>query len=71
MGTWTAGIPSAGINSSLNFISAEMEEKVAINRAKKVYKVVAVMQPPFMLWNDTRSINISHEEQPVRSHQLF
>ena len=52
VGTW-----KAGINSSFNFISPEMEEKVAIIQAKKVYKVVAVMQPPFIFWNETKSID--------------
>ena len=55
MGTWTGGI-----NSSLNFLSAEMEEKVASIEAKKVYRVVAVMQPPFVFWNETKSMNIIH-----------
>ena len=34
-----------------------MEDKVALFKAKKVYKVVSVIQPPFMQWNETKSIN--------------
>ena len=55
IGTWTAGVPPA-----FNFKSAEMQETVALYKAKKVYKVVSVIQPPFMQWNETKSINISH-----------
>jgi ionotropic glutamate receptor len=50
VGTWTAGIPS-----HFNFKSAEMEEKAALFKAKKVYKVVSVIQPPFMQWNETKN----------------
>ena len=32
-----------------------MEDKVALFKAKKKYRVVSVIQPPFMQWNDTKS----------------
>ena len=65
VGTWTAGIPSP-----FNFVSEEMQDKVALLNGRKVYKVVAVMQPPFISWNETLSMNIIHFE-PFRSDQFF
>ena len=41
MGTWTAGVP------------AKMDFDVALFNAKRVYKIVSVMQKPFMQWNET------------------
>ena len=35
--------------------SNEMEDKASLFKAKKIYKVVSVIQPPFMQWNDTKS----------------
>ena len=43
MGTWTAGVP------------AEMDFDVALFNANRVYKIVSVIQPPFMQWNETLS----------------
>ena len=41
VGTWRAGVP------------AEMDFDVALFNANRVYKIVAVIQPPFMQWNET------------------
>ena len=41
MGTWTAGVP------------AKMAFDIALFNAKRVYKIVTVIQPPFMQWNET------------------
>ena len=49
-GTWTAGVPS-----TWEWASKDLENKVAFFKAKKVYKVVSVVQPPFMQWNETKS----------------
>ena len=48
VGTWTSRMPS-----SFNFKSPEMEDKLTIFKARDVYRVVTVLQPPFMMWNDT------------------
>ena len=41
VGTWTAGVPS------------EADFDVPLSNAKKVYKIISVIQPPFMQWNET------------------
>ena len=41
VGTWTAGVPT------------EMDFDVALFNANRVYKIVSVIQPPFMQWNKT------------------
>ena len=41
MGTWTAGVP------------AKMDFDIALFNEKRVYKIVSVIQPPFMQWNET------------------
>ena len=61
-GTWTAGVPS-----TLKWESTDLESKVAFFKAKKVYKIVSVVQPPFMQWNETKSkIPPSHVVRFVR-----
>ena len=47
LGTWTSGIPG-----TMKF-KPGMEEQIIKFRAKTVYRVVTVVQPPFMLWNET------------------
>ena len=47
MGTWTAGIPSM-----MDFENG-MEDEIAMFKATRVYKIVSVIQPPFMQWNET------------------
>ena len=41
LGTWIAGVP------------AEMDFDIAMFNAKRVYKIVTVIQPPFIQWNET------------------
>ena len=53
---WTAGVPS-----DFSF-DPMMEEKVASYSAKKVYRIVSVIQPPFMLWNETLSKHLQRVE---------
>ena len=48
-----------GLPPFFDFTSAEMEETVALYKAKKVYRVVSVIQPPFMQWNETKSKDIN------------
>jgi len=47
VGTWMPGVPS---EFSFN---AGMEDQISLFKAKKVYKIVSVIQPPFMQWNET------------------
>jgi len=47
VGTWSAGTPGA-----MNFKPGG-EDKIVQFRAKTVYRVVTVVQPPFMHWNET------------------
>ena len=47
IGTWMPGVPS-----EFNF-NAGMEDQISLFKAKKVYKIVSVIQPPFMQWNET------------------
>jgi len=47
VGTWTAGVPG-----EMKF-KAGMEDAISQFRAKTVYRVVTVIQPPFMQWNET------------------
>ena len=47
VGTWTAGIPSM-----MDFENG-MEDEIAMFKATRVYKIVSVIQPPFMQWNET------------------
>ena len=41
-----------GVPSEFSF-NAGMEDTISLFKAKKVYKIVSVEQPPFMLWNET------------------
>ena len=52
MGTWTPGFPSA---FNLN---ADMEDKLVLRKTRDVLRVVSVIQPPFMEWNEEKGINI-------------
>jgi len=47
VGTWTSGLPG-----SISFMSG-MENKMLQWKAKNVYQVVTVIQPPFTIWNTT------------------
>ena len=47
MGTWVAGIPT-----DMKF-EKEMENEIAMPKKKRVYKIVSVIQPPFINWNET------------------
>ena len=49
VGTWMSGIPSR-----MEFESG-MEDEIVMNRKTIVYKIVSVIQPPFMQWNETLS----------------
>ena len=49
LGTWSAGIPGKMM------FKPGMEDEIIKFRAKTVYRVVTVIQPPFMMWNDTTS----------------
>ena len=49
VGTWTSGIPG-----TMN-LEVGMEEKLVQHRAKKILRVVTVIQPPFIQWNVTTS----------------
>jgi len=48
IGTWTSGTPEGTMK-----FNAGMEETIVKFRAKTVYRVVSVIQPPFMFWNET------------------
>ena len=45
-----------GNPSQFSFESG-MEEELILFKAKKVYRIVSVIQPPFMLWNETKRKN--------------
>ena len=47
MGSWIAGAPS-----EFDF-DPGMEDEIAMFNTKRVYKIVSVIQPPFMQWNET------------------
>ena len=47
MGTWVSGIPT-----KMEFEKG-MENEIAMPKKKRVYKIVSVIQPPFMQWNET------------------
>ena len=47
VGTWVSGIPT-----EMEFEKG-MENEIAMPRKKKSYKIVSVIQPPFMQWNET------------------
>ena len=47
VGTWVSGIPA-----EMEFEKG-MEKEIAMPRKKRVYKIVTVIQPPFMQWNET------------------
>ena len=55
VGTWTSGIPG-----TLN-LNPEIEEKISQPKAKKVLRVVTVVHPPFIQWNETTS-KIKHSK---------
>ena len=46
----------------MSFNSPEMEDKLALRKARDVIKVATVVQPPFMQWNEAEGINITHQE---------
>ena len=54
---WHAGIPA-----EFSF-EPMMEEKIALYKAKKVYRVVSVIQQPFMQWNETLSKQLQSIEE--------
>ena len=43
VGSWNAGVPS------------EFDFDAGMLKAKRVYKIVSFIQPPFMQWNETLS----------------
>ena len=47
VGTWVSGIPSEMV------FEKGMEDEIAVPKKKRVYKIVSVIQPPFMQWNET------------------
>ena len=47
VGTWVSGIPSEMV------FEKGMENEIAVPKKKRVYKIVSVIQPPFMQWNET------------------
>ena len=47
VGSWIAGEPS-----EFDF-DPGMEDEIAMFNTKRVYKIVSVIQPPFMQWNET------------------
>ena len=47
LGTWVSGIPT-----EMEFEKG-MENEIAMSKKKRVYKIVSVIQPPFMQWNET------------------
>ena len=49
VGTWSSGIPG-----NMTF-KPGMAENIVKLRAKPLYKVVTVIKPPFMQWNETTS----------------
>ena len=42
----------SGIPSEMVFEKG-MENEIAVPKKKRVYKIVSVIQPPFMQWNET------------------
>ena len=44
----------SGIPSRMEFENG-MEDEIAMIRTKRVYKIVSVIQAPFMQWNETSS----------------
>ena len=49
VGTWVSGIPT-----KMEFEKG-MENEITRPKKKRVYKIVSVIQPPFMQWNETLS----------------
>ena len=47
VGTWMSGIPSV-----MDFEKG-MEHEISMIKTSRVYKIVTVIQPPFMQWNET------------------
>ena len=41
-----------GIPTEMEFEKG-MENEIAMPKKKRVYKIVSVIQPPFMQWNET------------------
>ena len=57
VGTWIPGIPS-----EMHFVNG-MEDEITKLKTKRVYKIVSIIQPPFMQWNETtRKIQINFPE---------
>ena len=58
VGTWMSGIPSV-----MDFEEG-MEHEISMIKTSRVYKIVTVIQPPFMQWNETlrkKRSNYLHE----------
>ena len=67
VGTWVSGIPT-----EIEFEKG-MENEIAMPKKKRVYKIVSVIQPPFMQWNETESkiqINFLSPKSQSYSHCL-
>ena len=54
------------MKSSFNFKTAEMKEELTPAKTREVYRVVSVIQPPFMQWNETKG-----ESQACINHIQF
>ena len=48
IGTWSPGLPSV--------LDLKFGTEIELFKAKKVYKIVSVLKPPFMEWNETTSM---------------
>ena len=47
IGTWSPGLPSE--------LDLNVGTEIELFKAKKVYKIVSVLKPPFIEWNETTS----------------
>lgn len=70
VGTWMSGIPSV-----MDFEKG-MQDEISMIKTNRVYKIVTVIQPPFMQWNETlRKTNCNillHENHDIyRDVQFF
>ena len=48
VGMWMPGNPS-----SFSF-EPGMEQELMLFKARQIYRIVSVIQPPFMMWNETK-----------------
>ena len=55
-----------GESSEFDFDSG-MEAEIAMFKAKRVYKIVSVIQPPFMQWNETTGNKIAKPKSKSKS----